>query len=214
MRGFLIAIALALVAGACGGDSTESAPSTTQAATTTTVTSAASTTTTTTLTTTTSQPERLVVVISDVRFGSDGYVALTNHGETDASMGGWQLCQRPAYFTVPDITILSGETVFFTLGDSTGLDGRVFEMIDSHVGLLRAVHGEMGLYTRAPFDDSDAIINYVEWGTVGHPRSPVAIEANIWKEGAVVVADDSAGIAKTTTEPVSANDWVAYASTS
>ncbi len=134
-------------------------------------------------------------VISEVVFGDDGYVGVTNIGEGSGSLSGYQLCQRPSYFGIEDVTVAPGETVYFTAGSGESLDGQVFE-VGSRFGRLRASSGEMGLYSSGSFGSSDAIVSYVEWGSGSHGRSSVAVGAGIWEEGDFVPTTDiTAGLA-------------------
>jgi hypothetical protein len=205
---------LALVVTACGGDSGEPAGTTTSITTvpeTSTTTSPSPETSTTTSpppdTTVTGGPA--VVVISEVVFGDEGYVAITNHGEANADLDGWQLCQRPAYFGLPAITLLAGETVRFALGDSSALEGNVVEM-GRQIGQLRPGSGEVGLYRSGSFGDPEAIVSYVEWGEPDHGRSGTAVDAGVWVAGDFVPTTDSTtGITKTAAEPVGSGDWIA-----
>ncbi len=151
-----------------------------------------------------------VFVVSEVVFGADGYVAVTNIGSGPGSLDRHQICQRPSYFAIDDVTVTAGETVYFAAGSSTGLDGQVFEA-GSGFGRLTASSGEIGLYSSRSFDSSDDIVSYVEWGSSGHGRSSVAVEAGIWAAGDFVATDDTntGVVANTSDAPITAASWVA-----
>jgi hypothetical protein len=48
--------------------------------------------------------------------------------------------------------------------------------------------GELAIYNAADFDNPDAMIHYVEWGSTGHGRSDEAVAANLWSTGDFVEA--------------------------
>ncbi len=43
--------------------------------------------------------------------------------------------------------------------------------------------GELAIYNAADFDNPNAMIHYVEWGSTGHGRSDEAIAADLWSTG-------------------------------
>lgn len=186
MRRLLISVAvLALVAAACSDDDS--------GATTTTATTAASTTTagvTTTAATTTTATGAAVFVITQVAFGDRGYVAISNVGSADGVLSEVWLCQRPAYYEIPEISVGSGQTVWVATGDGGDLNPppEVVQVFGAEGGFgsFNAASGEIGLYTSTSFGDPNAILSYVEWGSSDHGRSSVAVEAGIWGEGEFV----------------------------
>jgi hypothetical protein len=199
----LLVVSLALVAAACGSDSEADTTTTTAAATTeattapevTTTTGAAATTTEPATTTTeeTVDPPSATFAISEVGFGSAGYVEITNISDAAASLDGLWLCQQPSYHE------LSGT---LEPGESLRLDAA-----DSRYGSLKADGGAMGLYTSAEFGSPDAIIGYVAWGPSGHGRLGVAINAGVWTEDSSVDATGAALISTIEPAPVSAEGW-------
>lgn len=48
--------------------------------------------------------------------------------------------------------------------------------------------GELAIYNDFDFDNPDAMIHYVEWGSTGHGRSDEAVAANLWSTGDFVDA--------------------------
>jgi hypothetical protein len=201
----LLFAAFALFAAACGSDSEAETTSAAQATTTSeaTTTTAATTTTpeaTTTVpeaTTTTPEdpvdPPSVTLAISEVGFGSAGYVEITNISDSTANLDGLWLCQQPAYHELSG-TLEPGESVRFDAADST-------------LGALNPDGGAMGLYTSSDFASSDAIIGYVAWGPSGHGRLGVAITAEVWTEDSSVDATGASLISTTEPAPISAEGW-------
>jgi hypothetical protein len=109
-------------------------------------------------------------------FGADGHVTLTNSSGADVSVDGLWLCNRPAY------TALTG----------TIAAGGTLEVAASELGGLGADGGEAALYTAQDFENSEAIVDYVQWGT-GGGREGVAVTAGIWDEGGSVEPDPEFG---------------------
>jgi len=200
----ILLVAFALVVAACSSDS-EAETTTTQATTTSEVTTTTGattttpepTTTTSEATTTTSEdpvdPPSATLAISEVGFGSAGYVELTNISDSTASLDGLWLCQPPSYPALSG-TLEPGESVRFEAADST-------------LGALNADGGAMGLYTSSDFASSDAIIGYVAWGPSGHGRLGVAITAEVWTEDSSVDATGGSLISTTEPAPISAEGW-------
>ncbi len=218
MKKLMLLIVLALVAAACGasGDDTTTtaaaaaAATTTTAAEETTTTAADETTTTATAETTTTAAagEGAVFAVTEVVFGDQGYVAITNIGSETGNLERWQLCQRPSYFGMPSQELAPGETVYVTTTTVVGLDvdGPVIDA-GGRFGSLSASGGEIGLYRDSNFGSTSSIVSYVEWGSSGHARSGVAVGAGIWVDGDFVDAEGSVLIRATDEPPLGAGDW-------
>jgi hypothetical protein len=197
-----LAVAFALIAVACGSDA-GNATTTTAAGTTTTAQAATSSAPTTEAPTTTGEvttsseappsPSGAVFAITEVAFGTGGYVEITNLGDVEASLDGFWLCQQPSYNELAG-PVGPGETVRVPAASSS-------------YGSLNADGGALGLYTERDFPNPDAIIGYVAWGASGHGRIGVAVEAGVWTEGSSV--DSSGASLITATEPgaTSATGW-------
>ena len=175
---------------------TTTTPATTTPPTTTTPTTAAPTTTTATVTTVAvTRPEPTgpaTFRITEVAFGAEGYVAITNVGGQPGSLAEHWLCQRPSYFALPAMDLVApGETVLVATGDGAGLGGTVVAG-NGAFGGFRVDGGEIGLYISASFGSADAIISYVEWGSTGHGRSGTAVAAGIWQAGDFVAPSTDA----------------------
>ncbi len=144
------------------------------------------------------------VVIAEVFFGQDGYVAVTNHGEGDAVLHRWEVCQSAACFSIPNMTLESGDTVVFAADESGGIEGNIVDM-RLGTGELVAAAGEIALYSGA---DPQQLVSYVMWGAPDQQRSAAAVEAGLWASGPVATDELTAGIVKSTAVPVSADDWM------
>ncbi len=187
MRGLVLAVSLAVVVAACSGDDDTGTTTTTAAATTTT---AAATTTTSAATTTTATPGAAVFVVTQVAFGENGYVAISNVGTSGGALSEFWLCQRPAYYQIPEVILDPGQSVWVATADGGTLNPpaevvRVFGA-EGGFGTFRESSGEIGLYTSTSFGDPNSIVSYVEWGSSDHGRSSVAVEAGIWGAGEFV----------------------------
>jgi len=95
--------------------------------------------------------------ITEVVFGLEGHVTITNVGDAPADLGGYRLCQRPEYFGIPPVTLRPGESVWVASGDGSGLapsDGVVAVFsADGGLGSFTGEDGEMGLYATPAFSD-------------------------------------------------------------
>ncbi|MCZ6567539.1 MAG: hypothetical protein O6923_04480 [Actinobacteria bacterium] len=221
MRAQAILAALTLVIAACGTASetaatAESEPTTTIRPDTTTsagatTTSAAATTTSAAVeaTTSTPSPSGAHFVLTSVSLGDGGMIVITNVGDATGNLAGHFLCQRPAYFAIPDVEVPPGQFVAISTG------GTVFQpppdaiTIDqvATIGTLSPGDGEVGLYDSGNFGASTDILSYVEWGSSGHGRSSVAVKAGIWSDGFVQTADDSVSISANTLPAIEAAHW-------
>ncbi|MBT8249431.1 MAG: hypothetical protein KJN81_04150 [Acidimicrobiia bacterium] len=143
------------------------------------------------------------VVISEVFFGQDGYVAVTNHGEGDAVLDRWEVCQSASCFSIPNMTLDSGDTVVFAADESGGIEDNIVDM-RLGAGDLVAAAGEIALYSGT---DPKQLVSYVMWGRDDQPRSAAAVEAGLWSGGPVATVDQTDGIVKSTAVPLSADDW-------
>lgn len=131
--------------------------------------------------------------ISRVVFGPDGFGEITNGSDEAADPAGLQLCQFPAYPNVPAGTIEPGGTAIVSAAD---------------LGGLNSDDGELALYVRPSFDDPNAVVSYVEWGSIGHKREAPAIGGGVWSENTFVNADSSTEIGAGP-HATSGSDWTA-----
>ena len=152
-------------------------------------------------------------VLSEVVFGDNGYVAITNVGGAVGNLEGHALCQRPNYFVLPSIEVEPFQVVWVALGDGAGITNPSVVSIvpaNGQLGRVGRDDGEMALYRSAQFSAPDELRSYVEWGSSGHGRSSVAIEAGLWDPDAFIeIPDDTFGVSSTDAQPTSPSDWVA-----
>ncbi len=114
------------------------------------------------------------VVINEV--SEDGSVELKNSGNSMVNVGSYWLCDFPTYDRISDLSVECGS---MALAPGAILVVNGFDAIDG-------VDGELGLYTTNSFADPDAIVDYLEWGSAGHQRASVAMQAGIWSPGIFV----------------------------
>jgi hypothetical protein len=211
MRALRLLVATAAIAasGAACGDSTTTtlAQPTTSPAPTTTTTAAAVPTTVATTTTPTSLPPdteappppdadadaAAAFAITAIAFGDSGFIQISNVGNAAGDPGGHWLCQRPAYYEIPSVALGPGQSVWVAADkDDLQFVGAVVAAVDAAgtLGRLAASSGEVALYAGRDFSDPGAIVDYVEWGTSGHGRSGVAVDAGIWPAGGFVETPD------------------------
>lgn len=129
------------------------------------------------------------VVIAGVDFDA-GVATLRNAGDTDETLTGWWICNRPAYRELPEVTIPAGGTVEVDLtGIATNRDT-----------------GELALYTSGSFGNAEDLVAYVHWGAATHGRTGVAVEAGRWTEGDVIT-NDGQNFSSTADLPTSSADY-------
>ncbi|MFQ5523219.1 MAG: hypothetical protein ACE5F5_06530 [Acidimicrobiia bacterium] len=209
-------VAASLVIAACGGVATTTTPAATSPPTTqaTATTEAPETTTTTAGTTTTEAAEAPgpQLVLSSLNLGDNGMIVVTNVGTEAGSLSGYFLCQRPNYFALPEVTLEPGQSFAISTGGSVFLPppGAITSDELATVGTLSPTGGEMGLYSSSDFNSPSAIVSYLEWGSSGHGRSSVAVEAGIWPAGGFVpTAEDTSFVSANTLPATEPAHWQA-----
>ena len=121
------------------------------------------------------QEGKPTIAVTSVELNA-GTIEVTNTGDADVDPNGLIFCNFPAYAGIEGAAVIApGETI----------------TIDSaaHGVALDAAGGEMGISTVAEYENPDAMITYVEWGTTGHQRSPIAVQAGVWAEGVAEAVD-------------------------
>jgi hypothetical protein len=213
MRGLITFAVLTLIVAACGTEggtaTTDSEPTTTVTPETTTSTAGATTSAPAEETTTTTPPvSGARFVLTSISLGDGGMVVITNIGDEAGSLAGHFLCQRPSYFAIPDVEVPAGGFVAISTGGNAFVPPPGAITIDeiAAIGTLKPVDGEVGLYTSALFGSATDIVSYVEWGSPGHGRSSVAVEAGIWS-GFVQTTADSVAILANTLPASDAAHW-------
>ena len=112
------------------------------------------------------------------------------------------------YHVFGDIELAPGEF------DAVSLGGGVFlpppGAKETTTANIKADDGEIGLYSNPDFGNSDAIVDYVEWGSSGHGRSSVAVGAGIWKaDDFVATTGDTVFLFADSSPSDGAEDWTA-----
>lgn len=224
-------LCLVLVAAACGGSSgadTTAAPATTTAAPASTTTAApvpsttaapptttAATTTSTVAATTTPPPGGALPAlrIEQIVFAGEPYLLIANRGDGVGSTEGYFICRFPDYFGLPTFELQPGERLAVPLGEGEVPDlvGVVATVaVTAPLGPISSADGELGLYSTNQFNSADAIVDYVEWGSPGHARSGVAVEAGVWTTGGfVAVPDEILAIVAQGFPTLGPDDWFA-----
>ena len=108
-----------------------------------------------------------------------GNVELKNIGSDSIDVSSFYLCNFPAYILIDTLTVICG---------SLKIAPGEFVTIDASSLGLSSSDGELGLYSDDSFSSSSSILDYVEWGSSGHQRASVAINAGIWSQGDMATA--------------------------
>ncbi len=112
-----------------------------------------------------------IPVINEVT--DDDRVEILNIGNSPIDVGEYWLCNRPFYDRINSLTIECG-------GDDYIINpGEVLTVVLDAISVA-GQDGEIGLYKSNLFANPTAIADYVEWGSTGHGRSSVAVQAGIW----------------------------------
>lgn len=188
---------------------TTTQPATTAAPTT----SAASTTAapTTSTTTTTITPADGSLSLTRVVFEPDPYLIVTNVGSTSIELADHWLCQRPDYARLPALTVEPADQVAIALTsvlppDLVAVTATI--ELGQDIGGLDRTGGELALYVGSDFDAATAISDYVAWGSAGHGRESVAVDAGIWADGAFIdIAPEALSISSGGSPGAGAEDW-------
>ena len=134
------------------------------------------------------------VVISEIF--ADGVFELTNTGSSTVDLSPYWICDFPDYRRLNGLDIQCG-SLNLAAGES---------VVFSAPGFHEPNDSEFGLYSTNSFGSSDAIIAYVEWGSSGHGRSSVAVNAGIWDGNAVTSFTDGQSL-QIGSDGLTAADW-------
>ncbi|WP_178991030.1 T9SS type A sorting domain-containing protein [Winogradskyella schleiferi] len=102
-------------------------------------------------------------------------VTLKNFGSSNVPISGYWFCNFPMYAQVSDMT----STASLDPGEEVNIGSTInFAVAD----------GEFGLYTTNSegFGSSNAMIDYLQWGSAGHQRESTAVGAGVWDAGSFV----------------------------
>jgi hypothetical protein len=102
------------------------------------------------------------------------WVELHNVGDAAVDVSGYVLCNFPEYAPITAAEIVSGELVI-------PADGFLVVRWDK----FGTDDGEVGIYSRGgEFGNSEAIVDYLQYGSAGHRRETVGEGAGVWVAGA------------------------------
>ena len=141
--------------------------------------------------------ESISVVINEVRFQGDDTVELLNNGQSSIDLSNYWLCLGPGqYVEVGTLTPVSG---------SLNLASGEYLVINYD---LPDTDGGLGLYNTNEFTNTDALVDFVQWGSAGSARENVAVAAGQWIAGEFVdtVSSSNNSIAYDG-EGNASNDW-------
>ncbi|MCZ6546014.1 MAG: hypothetical protein O6913_09965, partial [Chloroflexi bacterium] len=108
--------------------------------------------------------------------GAMGSVLLMNTSSEAVSLEGWWICQRPAYWPLPALTLEPGAQLRIHAEAGEDTDDKVYA--GGSFGNL-GNNGEIALYSSAAFDNPDDMVSYVGWGN-GGGRAGEARSAGLW----------------------------------
>ena len=129
-----------------------------------------------------------------VEFGDDGYLEIANVADTDADVGGVQLCQSASCVDIAPIaagSIPAGASIL---------------VMASVLGGLAVDGGEAALHSGSDVTNPDTIFGFVQWGS-GGVRADVAAEAGIWPAGASVEPDPAFNSIELFGDPAASESW-------
>ena len=119
------------------------------------------------------------VRISEVNT-DDNLVTLTNFGNATQDVSSFYFCNFPEYAQISALVLQSGSP-FLAPGASVQY---------AWLGASGS-SGECALYTTNTFEDSNAILDYMQWVSGPQQRSGVAVTAGVWDDSANYVLDNS-----------------------
>ena len=109
--------------------------------------------------------------------GSTSWIELYNAGDSETDVSNLILCDFPTYSVISTLSVLSGNTTIpaggYLVLEWANLDE------DAEVGLYQA-------NATGDFVNADLIIDYMQYGSAGHEREGVAVEAGVWTAGEFV----------------------------
>lgn len=133
---------------------------------------------------------RAVFVLGDVTFGAAATIEVGNLGPDPGDLTGYWLAVHPYYLELPSTVLVPGDVLIVSIAEDA--DPEFVVAAAELLPPLDRSSGEIGLYSSGKFGDSNAIVDYVEWGSAGHVRTGVAVDAGIWAEAEAIAVDGSA----------------------
>ena len=129
----------------------------------------------------------------------NGTVELINNGTSAVDISSYWLCNIPAYTQISNLTVDCGN-LNLAAGEIITITG--FNSLNEN-------DAELGLYSTNNFGSSTAIVDYLEWGSTGHGRSSVAVNAGVWTTGEFVASFGSNESIAVSGTGNTAADWTA-----
>jgi hypothetical protein len=115
-----------------------------------------------------------IAVLNEI---NESFIEIRNIGPNPIDISNYWIGQSPVYERIGDLS--------FGCTDDFILEPGVFISIEMDEIEIDGIDGELALFTIDSFESSNAIIDYVEWGSINHARADVAIEAGIWSDNTV-----------------------------
>ncbi len=120
------------------------------------------------------------IVINELN--ANNRIEIKNTGSDTVDISSYFICNFPFYNQLSSLSIECGNDLILEPGELVTV---ISNFNNSETD------GEMGLYLNSNYGNSNSIIDYVEWGSTGHQRSSVAVDAGIWTTGDFVPAFDA-----------------------
>jgi len=130
-----------------------------------------------------SVPGQAQVYISEIGLdgtdfqGAPEWVELHNPASEAIDVSEYFLCNFPLYPRISELTVLSGNTTI-PAGEYLVLSWPDLGDMDGEVGLY--------LPTTTSFGDPASLVDYMEYGSAGHQRAGIAVDAGLWEADAFV----------------------------
>lgn len=120
------------------------------------------------------------LAIHEVGLGPEGYISLTNFTSVPVTTKGLYLCQGADCFALPEAVIKPGSAGKVAVGTGEGMEGVIAR--GATIGALKQSDGEIALFASDKFDDPQAILVYLQWGSTPHALTELAVKAGLWIE--------------------------------
>jgi len=115
-----------------------------------------------------------VTVMNEI---NESFIEIRNIGEAPIDITNFWLGQSPVYERIGDLTFDCTDDFIIEPGELISIEMDEIE--------IDGIDGELALFTVDSFESSNAIIDYVEWGSINHPNANLAVEAGIWSDNTV-----------------------------
>jgi len=141
------------------------------------------------------RPAGATVVLNEVLYDPMGTddgeerIELYNNGVAAVDVSGMQICVFPAYWPIPNGTIIAAGEFLVIRWNASGANGP-HEIFTGPTFVPLAAQGSIGYYIGGTFDFGNPanIRDFVQWGAASQARSDVADAAGIWDQSAFVPA--------------------------